>query len=221
MDKPELVRGIHAVYLSDLWDFLEIWITKVSSVPNENYAEKMIFLWVAVNAWASKSVPDLSKNHIDAYLVQCMSVDPALNDRFNTLYRNSNVFMTKVDELYQLVPVFQSIWLNNNCIDEWEMKRDRMFFLRDVFNKDPFVDSEGGSRKAMFSPPCAKKHFEKNEEIPVDWSHVLSVIYQIRCNLFHGGKSYTRETDQKFMQLAYEILWEVWKCEIPSDCHYQ
>ena len=150
MDNPELVRRRHYVYLSDLWDFLEIWIAKANSAPNENCAEKMIFLWVAVNAWASKSVPDLSKNHIDAYLVQCMSVDTALNERFNTLYRKSNVFIKNVDDLYDLIPVFQSIWLNNNHIGEWEMKRDRILFLKEVFDRDPFADSGGASRKAMF-----------------------------------------------------------------------
>jgi hypothetical protein len=45
---------------------------------------------------------------------------------------------------------------------------------------------------------------------------VLSMVYQVRCNLFHGGKNYSSESDRQFITLAYKILWQVWMNEIPS-----
>jgi hypothetical protein len=38
------------------------------------------------------------------------------------------------------------------------------------------------------------------------WSEVLEVIYQIRCNLFHGRKSETEAYDRELVELAHYII---------------
>ena len=58
--------------------------------------------------------------------------------------------------------------------------------------------------------------FDIDEDIPADWRHVMAAIYQVRCNLFHGGKAYYPE-DIEFVGLAYELLWGVWKSFIPRQ----
>jgi hypothetical protein len=57
------------------------------------------------------------------------------------------------------------------------------------------------------------------EPIPVDWPHVIAMIYQVRCDLFHGGKNYSKDRDRLFISLAYRILWEVWKDELSGHLH--
>ena len=71
----------------DLWIFVKSWIHRFAETDEENVAEKLIYLWVTVNAWASKSVPDLSRNHEDGYLVHCMAKDKNLSQRFEEVYR--------------------------------------------------------------------------------------------------------------------------------------
>lgn len=52
-------------------------------------------------------------------------------------------------------------------------------------------------------------HRDENK-MPIDWAHVLVSIYKVRCNLFHGGKSFLYESDKVFVELSFKILWEVW-----------
>lgn len=36
---------------------------------------------------------------------------------------------------------------------------------------------------------------------------MLMILYQIRCNLFHGNKAYTNDSDQEVMENASELLY--------------
>lgn len=204
----------------ELWDFAKGWIRRFSETDEDNVSEKLIYLWVTVNAWASKSVPDLSRNHEDAYLVHCMAKDNALSERFDRLQQTDTEFRATVDSLLDLAPVFQALWLNNNGIEPWSLADDRRGFVNKVSERCPFIVSVRNgkeSRFPAFSPACALEHIQNNEPIPADWPHVISMIYQVRCNLFHGGKNYNRNSDRKFIELAYKILWDVWKDELPEN----
>lgn len=204
-----------------LWDFVRTWISKFDSTDETNVAEKLIYLWVTVNAWASKSVPDLTKNHIDAYLVHCMAKDRELSQRFDHLYKTDINIKTNIDEFIGLAPVFQSLWLNNKGIQMWDAAESRSDFVAMVFENKPFITNKNDKGEtriySAFAPLCALDHITNGEPIPADWPHLLSMIYQVRCNLFHGGKNYNREADRKFIELAYKILWDVWKDELPAD----
>lgn len=204
----------------ELWDFVQAWIRRFSETDEDNVSEKLIYLWVTVNAWASKSVPDLSRNHEDTYLVHCMAKDNALSDRFLTLHQNNTEFQTTVNSFLDIAPVFQALWLNNNGIEPWNIADDRREFVNRVVAKDPFIVSirnDKENRFPAFSPACALEHLQAGEPIPADWPHLISMIYQVRCNLFHGGKKYNRDSDRKFIELAYKILWDVWKNELPES----
>ena len=205
----------------ELWVFVDSWIRRFQETDDSNVAEKLIYLWVTINAWASKSVPDLTKNHMDAYLVHCMAKDQVLSQRFDALYESIQEFQTSVNSFIEIGPVFQSLWLYNNNIPNWEANQNRSEFVKQVFEKDPFIsvpDNKTGDiqKYPAFAPACADTHRQKDELIPADWPHVISMIYQVRCNLFHGGKNYNSDSDRKFIELAYKILWEVWKDELPS-----
>lgn len=203
----------------ELWNFAKGWIQRFRETDENNVSEKLIYLWVTVNAWASKSVPDLSRNHEDAYLVHCMAKDKNLSDRFDSLYKVDAKFCELVNSFLDMAPVFQSLWLYNNEIDPWNLTEDRYQFIKKVSERDPYIVSiRNGqeNRFAAFSPACALDHIQSNENIPADWPHLISMIYQVRCNLFHGGKNYNRDSDRKFIELAYKVLWDVWKDELPQ-----
>jgi len=203
----------------ELWEFTRSWIRKFEETDVENVAEKFIYLWVTVNAWAAKSVPDLSRNHEDSYLVHCMAKDQRLSQRFEQLCRLDKNFQKSVNEFIGLAPVFQALWLNNHEITPWQLPALRDEFIDMVFQREPFIISMRDGKEIRFpafAPVCAHDHRQTDQPIPADWPHVLSMIYQVRCNLFHGGKNYKNEGDRLFIKLACEILWEVWQPELPD-----
>jgi hypothetical protein len=174
----------------ELWDFARAWIQRFNEAEEQNVSEKLIYLWVTVNAWASRSVPDLSRNHEDTYLIHCMAKDCVLSERFASLYQNDHEFYNAVSSFLQMVPIFQALWLANNSIDPWNINDDRRVFVTNIIKRNPYVVStkNGEERRfPAFSPACALKHLQNGETIPSDWPHLISMIYQVRCNLFHGG----------------------------------
>lgn len=217
---PHVLNRMEAGPDSEFWNFAESWVGRFRSTHETNVAEKFIYLWVTVNAWASVVVPDRTKNHEDAYLIHSMAVDSAFNSRFNTLITTDSAFRELVDELASLAPVFQVLWLRNKGIAPWnnrtEIRRD---FIERVKREDPYhrIRDRQGQETAFpaFAPACAYDHLSKGQNIPSDWPHILSTIYQIRCNLFHGGKTYDSKRDRKFITLAYSILWKIWESELP------
>jgi hypothetical protein len=217
--KAKNVQSLNRPYDNqEIWNFAKSWIRRFSETDERNVAEKLIYLWVTVNAWASKSVPDLSRNHEDAYLVHCMAKDNVLVEHFDNLYQSDTQFRQTVSSFLDIAPVFQALWLNNNGIEPWDIAENRKEYVNGVIERDPFIVSlRNGqeNRFPAFSPPCAIEHLRVDEPIPVDWPHLISMIYQVRCNLFHGGKNYNRDSDRKFIELAYKILWDVWKNELP------
>ena len=196
--------------------FAETWIKKFRDTHEDNFAEKFIYLWVTVNAWTSMCVPDITKNHEDAYLIHSMASDPKFLDRFSRLSTNNKVFKSKVDKFISLAPVFQVLWLRNNHIPAWNMNESREDYVKQARIQNPYHQ---GQRYPAFAPACAFEHFDSNESVPADWPHLIHMIYQVRCNLFHGGKSYDSMRDRHFIELAYFILWSMWKYELPEEYH--
>jgi len=202
---------------SELWDFASSWIKRFDETDEKNAAEKFIYLWVTINAWASLSVPDRTQNHIDAYLVHSLSADKKYQERFENLKKSNLVFKKNVYELSNLGPIFQVLWMRNEYIDAWdESKENRQEFVSRIREKEPFNITRDGQKIPAFAPGCAYEHYNVEGAIPEDWTHTLSMIYQIRCNLFHGGKNYNSNRDFRFIKLAYSILWEMWQPELPQ-----
>ena len=197
---------------SEVWSFARTWIRRFSTANEENYAEKLIYLWVTFNAWAAAVVPDIARNHEDSYLIKCVAGSRRFQERFELLRLQNPSFGIWVDSLCDLGPIIKVLWLRNLGINQWDDTREsRRDFLERV---DHHLE---GTRTPPFSPKCAFVHRHAGEGIPADWPHVLSMIYQIRCNLFHGGKSYDSARDRRFIELAYLILWEMWSPELPRD----
>lgn len=200
---------------SELWKFAESWLSRFLDTREDNPSEKFIYLWVTVNAWLSQVVPNLSENYNESYLTHSMAIEPRFQFRFDELLKNAARFNDNVQEITELAPVFQVLWMRNNRIEPWDNQQDRKDFIAKTRLRNPVNPTKQGPRPA-FAPSCALEHLDKGEKIPSDWVHVAHIIYQIRCNLFHGGKSYDSSRDRRFVELAYQILWKVWSPEIPD-----
>jgi len=54
------------------------------------------------------------------------------------------------------------------------------------------------------------KNLTKDKKIQIknegDWNNIIEAVYVIRNNLFHGHKQYSRERDEKLVEVGYEIL---------------
>ena len=186
------------------------WIDKVRD--SETVFEKFIFLWFTFNSWLSLVVPDENKNDDDQYLVHIISTSDRFDDRFDLLLREDNRFAENARELVAKGPIFRVIWMKNNGIKPWDQKeQERLPYVKMLHEKNPYIDTAHGKRE-QFSPTCAFKHHIKlGNPIPCDWLHIMHMIYQIRCNLFHGGKTYNSSRDERFVTLAFDVLWPMFR----------
>jgi hypothetical protein len=198
---------------SEIWRFSRTWLRRLRTTSEQNYVERFIYLWVTFNAWAAQVVPAESQNHLDRYLIRCVAGSERFRRRFDSLMETNRQFRCSVESLCRIGPVIKVLWLRNRGIAQWDIEREsRHDYLRGISDR-----LETAGRPLPFSPDCALHHLRAGEGIPADWPHVLWMIYQVRCNLFHGGKDYDSARDRVFIELAQSILWEIWHPEIPSE----
>ena len=192
----------------DDFGFAATWIRRFHAAGNRTTLSGS-YPWVTFNAWAARRA--LSRNHIDSYLIRCVAGSERFRRRFDSLMERNRHFRRCVENLCELGPVAKVRWLRNSGIPQWDMQLEsRADYIYSIA-----YDLERAGQPRPFSPQCALDHFYAGEDIPADWPHVLSMIYQIRCNLFHGGKDYDSTQDRRFIKLAQRILWEMWRPEIP------
>jgi len=193
------------------WDFDDLvrpWICRaLESSENDNYFEAFIFLWVTFNAWAAAIVANRDKSDHDRYLIEAVGHDPALCSRFATLRKSDRYFEKYTKEFAQNWPIFKVRALHAHGLGAWDKKQES----RDSYRKQCLAQ---GLTYKDYQPCCYTDH-TKGSPLPIDWPHTSAAIYQIRCNLFHGGKDFRVSSDQEFTRYAFEILSKVWLPELP------
>jgi hypothetical protein len=100
---------------------------------------------------------------------------------------------SKVIQFWKLWPVIKA--KEGVCIQGG--LDERLKFVHEYEKRDSSI---------YFRPDCATKHFERGEDIPMDFPHTLQAIYQVRCNLFHGSKSVHNLLDIKMVACAFKVL---------------
>ena len=110
------------------------------------------------------------------------------------------------------------------------------FYLREKYEKDAIkaffdahYDGNQGALKEIFDTPeyeyfCNRAPIRDMRNDTISWrakddlekirekntrkstKAMLMILYQIRCNLFHGDKSFTNLNDQEIMKNASELL---------------
>jgi hypothetical protein len=188
--------------------FAAPWLSRArSSEKKQEPFEAFIFVWVAFNAWLARVVSDRSETEHDSYLVGAAGIDEEMNGRFNKLLRDDMHFNATALTFYRLFPVFKVRTLVESGIPPWG--EHGMEQRRDEYRERCF---KSNLKRTDYAPRCYREHGES--DLPFDWPHVLSAVYQVRCNLFHGGKSFYYSKDRDFPTLAFELLWKVWAQEI-------
>jgi len=206
------VKPLHHLEDEQFPRFAHGWL-KMARDSKDVY-KKFIFLWMTFNSWMSLVVPDITKNDVDSYLLHCVAGCRRFRGYFDGLYNSNIQFRKWADEFASLGPVFRVIWLRNNQIGPWDSNREtRRDYVKKVNDQDPWVN-KNGKLYPQFSPECAfREHLDKGTGVPADWPHIIHMIYQVRCNLFHGGKAYDSRRDQRFVELSFNILWEIFQEE--------
>ena len=89
--------------------------------------------------------------------------------------------------------------------------------FKDVFNHLKKKDFEFGEHLAKLERlPIVNMQFKNNEEVTYvydgTFESLIEVIYQVRCNLFHGRKDINEDKkDIEAVSLAYQILLPLFK----------
>jgi len=197
----------------DFMHFLRPWLDRAATARsrlNRDPFPGLIYSWVAFNAWLGQTVEDRDIVGSDRRLVQVAAFDPRLSGAFDDLRGENSEAGAQCREFHGLWPVFKARALVDRGLEPW-----RVDHSRDEFRAHCFLDGLG---RGDWSPRCFVAHQGtgvspseySHERVPHDWLHAIQAVYQVRCNLFHGGKSFRSDGDMVFVRLATAILWDTW-----------
>ncbi len=216
---PEFLLNRSNLSKPDYDVFSKPWIERSrKAADQEEWMEAFIYLWITFNAWIAIVVAD-TRYEDDGYLWRAAGLDSQLSARFDRLKTTDKGFHDKVEEFQELWPIFKVRTLVDKGVESWGAwgrNESRGAYRITCFQHD--------LERTDYSPRCYAEHQTNDvradggspSNVPADWGHTLSAIYQVRCNLFHGGKSFVDTKDKNFTRLAYSILFNVWKAEIDT-----
>jgi hypothetical protein len=161
---------------------------KADCAPEESF-EPFIFGWIALNSWASCVTGTESDEEYRTALV----LDRELNARFGSMCEQPD-FKANLEQFRSYWPILRPM-PRRRIQDQATTRQERILHALTHPGKD-----------SKFRPECASRHFERGEQIPADWPHTLSAIYQVRCNLFHGSKSLDSDIDTEIVFNAFRVL---------------
>jgi len=194
--------------------FADPWLRRAArSAGHKKWFEALIYLWVSFNAWLGLAVEDRRYSENDSYLWKAAGQDPIFQQRFEQEMELNKEYGELVSRFHTLWPVFKARALADEGIaawGEWGADEPRREYRARVLTHN--------IEHRDFLPSCFMEHQTDPtdfrsidpERIPLDWEHTLAAIYMVRCNLFHGGKSFLSAKDKEFVSLSYTILSEVW-----------
>ncbi len=176
--------------------------------------EGLIYLWVTFNAWLAQIAADRTKAEKDWYLVEAAARDVELQQKFNNLCRTDAAFEKDTTEFACLWPVFKVRALQEAGIPPWNKEtKDRQSYCANSFDKLGNSMTHRDYAPSCYcdhQPSAADPWSYSSSNVPVDWPHTIDAIYKVRCNLFHGGKSFFYSSHELFVKLAFSLLWRMW-----------
>lgn len=144
-----------------------------------------IYRWMAFNGWMSA----ITLEATDAAMVRTLAASSRLEGTYRQMLDNDRRFR-------QFVEDFSAFWPVLN--------------VRDVRKKLGFDAFRQHDRAALLAA-CILANVKQEPKswvpgaVPT-WKQVLSTIYQVRCNLFHGEKSSENARDQSLVLAADRVL---------------
>ncbi|MDP2858674.1 MAG: hypothetical protein Q8P50_11950 [Bacillota bacterium] len=198
------------------WDFIGPWLHRVrrgGARRRDDPFPDLIYLWVAFNAWLGQVVGDRAHIDRDWTLVLAAAHDPKLTRAFEETRAAALPAGRACVEFHALWPVFKARALVDRNILPWEAPSGTEG--RSTFRAACFASHLD---QGDWAPRCFQAHQPSGTSpaqydpghVPLDWPHMIAAIYQVRCNLFHGGKTFVYAGDRMFVALAVDILREVW-----------
>ena len=170
--------------------------------------------WKAFNGWGICVTAPVK----DADMINSLAIDANINDAFENFLQNVNPdIKEKITDFFKFMPIFDAGELNKLHIFRnpiTERNEQVQFYYTSLKNHyDTTLTSPDNEKKLKksFSPRCWKRHFDNGEEIPLDWQHFIKATYQVRCNLFHGGKDVEFEPNFKITESAFLTLFHFLK----------
>jgi len=212
--KTDLLNGNDYALFEDVFyvKFSKPWLIRANNaLKKSDYFEGMIYLWVIFNSWLSSICKDYRKAETDRYLVESAGWDDSLRNTFEQRKQDDPDFLEHIQKFVSIMPVFKNRAIRNLKIDPWDGDEDTRNLFRDKLFRQ---ENEGYLNKKDYAPHCYREH----NVLPGDWAHVLRAIYAVRCDLFHGGKSFLYYGDKVFVELAFKILWTAWGEEQLKRC---
>ena len=186
-------------------DRVRSWVEHASHEAQAgNHLSAFVHLWIPFNAWAAAVVKERGAAENDWQLVQALGFDDPMSSKFRDLISREAPFQDNVKQFRDLWPVFKVRALQEKGLGSSREHKSRDEYRKDCLSK--LTDKD-------YQPRCFKNH--AGSELPIDWPHTLAAIYQVRCNLFHGGKTFEDE-DSTFCRYGYEILKPMWLPELPQ-----
>lgn len=154
--------------------------------------EGLIYLWIGFNAWAA-CVTDQEK---DFRMVADVARDQGVKDDF-TQACDDPVFVESVNRFGELWPIFRAQEIARKSLTRWPDPSEA---------RETIVQSylDGGAHQ--FAPKCFLLHKSHLEDVPCDWAHTVTAAYSVRCNLFHGGKTRSSESDVEVVDATHAVL---------------
>jgi hypothetical protein len=157
--------------------------------------EAFIYLWIGFNAWAA-CVTDKDK---DSMMVNALAKDHALNDAFIRL-GDEPAFLESANRFAGLWPIFRAQEISRRGLNRWpELSETRQDVIQSYLAGGAF----------QFAPRCFTLHASRSEQIPRDWAHTVTTAYTVRCNLFHGGKTLSSESDVEIVDATHAVSFAV------------
>jgi hypothetical protein len=179
-------QELHPAGRKLIQDWAERAATQFDCAERDSF-EPFIFGWIALNGWACcVTAEDRDSDYLDALLL-----DFDLDREFKELLATD--LLAAGREFRSTWPIFSSKDIGYNV--EWVGTREQVIERYRTINPPPGC-----------KPACGFLHRDRGEDVPIDWPHTLSAIYQVRCNLFHGYKGVHSENDVLIVSKAFRVL---------------
>jgi hypothetical protein len=143
-------------------------------------------IWMSFNGWMAC----VTARDRDADMVGDIAEDLRLSLAFRDVCRRNDQFRETVDQFATFWPVFNAKSVKRHFGEE-------IFAFRD---RDNLVERALLYRQVQRRPA---------DWVPGDqprWGDLIWVIYQVRCNLFHGSKSPVNWADAELVRLSSSCL---------------
>ena len=197
----------------EFWVVTGDWVRRSRrALHKQEHFEALIYLWISFNAWVGCVVEDRDMSQRDRFLVASAAMDELLAVRFDRLLQAGGRTADAARRFHSFWPVFKARSLSDLGLHPWG---DPDYDPRTGFRAKCF---RAGLKKGDWAPRCFVYHQPDGtspeaydpEHVPLDWTHTLHAIYMVRCNLFHGGKSFRYSGDAEFVEVAAALLGAVW-----------